>query len=217
MFSLRFFAKKAKTGRIGALSDGIFAIVMTLLVLELAVPEIPKLLAAEQLHLKLLEMWPKFAAFVLSFIMLGILWTFHHIIFQHIKLVNEKFIWINILYLMFISLIPFSTALLGEFTWLSTTAVVFYGANLLLLSLTTNLMWWYVTKNKNLLNEDVSNHEITQLKKSTGATSILLMVTIGLSFISPFIGIAVYILIVLWGIIGEVASKTYRPDEIKNK
>lgn len=215
MNSLRFFAKKAKTSRIGALSDGVFSIVMTLLVIELAVPEIPKLLAAEQLHLKLLEMWPKFAAYVLSFIMLGTLWAFHHILFQHIKRVNEKVVWVNMIYLMFIALIPFSTAMLGEYTWLTITAVVFYGANLFLLSLTTNILWWYVAKNKYLLNEDVSPAEIKQIKITTGATSILLLLTMGLSFISPYIGVAIYILIVLYGIIGELTSKTYRPESEK--
>ena len=217
MNSLRIIARAGKTDRIKALSDGVFAIVMTLLVIELAVPEVPKLLAAEQLHQKLLEMWPKFAAYALSFIMLGTLWSFHRIMIQHIRRVDERAVWVNILYLMFIALIPFSTAMLGEYTGFPTTAVVFYGANLFFIALVFNILWWYVTRNKYLLNKDVSLVVIMQIKINIGAITILYLVAIGLSFISPYIGIAIYILIILFGIVGQLASKTYRPGSEENK
>ncbi len=90
MYRLEIITREAKTSRIKALSEGLFAIVMTLLVIELAVPEVPRLLTAEQLHLKLLEMWPKFATYGLSFLTLGLMWSFRHIMFQHIKRVNES-------------------------------------------------------------------------------------------------------------------------------
>ncbi len=215
MYRLRFIARETKTSRIGALSDGVFAIVMTLLVIELAVPEVPKLLAAEQLHLKLIEMWPKFATYILSFITLGLMWSFHRIAFQHIKRVNESVIWANILYLMFVALVPFSTAILGEYTIFATTAVILWGANWILILLFYNIMWWYFTKNKHLLNKDVSPLEVMQLKINGVATIILFLVAIGLSFISPYIGIAIYILMIPSGIVSQLASKTYRPGSEK--
>ncbi len=217
MFSLRVISREAKTSRIGALSDGVFAIVMTLLVIELAVPEVPKLLAAEQLHLKLIEMWPKFATYALSFITLGLMWSFHRIMFQHIRRVNESVIWLNILYLMFVALVPFSTAILGEYSIFSTTAVVLWGANFILILLLYNITWWYVIKNKHLLNKDISPLEVMQLKINGVSSIIVFSIPIGLSFISPYIGIAIYILNVLWGIIMLIASKTYHPDSEKSK
>ena len=102
---------------------------MTILVLELTVPDIPGLFTEKQFHLKLLEMWPKFVAYAFSFIVLGLLWSFHHFIFQYIKRINYKIIWINIIFLMFIALAPFSTAMIGKYAITSTTAVVFYGTN----------------------------------------------------------------------------------------
>ena len=217
MFSLRMITREVKTSRIGALSDGVLAIVMTLLVIELVVPEVPKLLAAEQLHLKLIEMWPKFAAFVLSFITLGMFWSFHHIMFQHIKHINEKVVWINMLYLMFAALVPFSTAMLGEYTIFATIAVLLWGANIFLIMLAINALWWYVTKNKHFLNKDVSLPEIKQIKINAGVGSIVLLVTIGLSFINPYIGIAMYVLLLLWGIVVPLTSKIYHPDGEKSK
>ncbi len=212
MYRIRVIAREAKTSRIGALSDGLFAIVMTLLVIELAVPEVPKLLAAEQLHLKLLELWPKFAAYALSFIMLGILWSYHHIMFQHIRRVDGRVIWLNIFYLMFVALFPFSTAVIGEYTIFATAAVVLWGANGFLIMLVMNILLRYVLRNKRLINKDISPMEIMQLKINAGASTVLILVAIGLSFIIPYIGIAIYILLMLWAIVTLIASETYHPD-----
>ncbi len=104
-----------KPNRMEALSDGVFAIVMTLLVIELSVPLISKLKAAEELGGMLTEMWPKFLAFAVSFLVLGILWSIHHFQFHFIKRSNGMFTWINILFLLSVALIPFSTALIGEY------------------------------------------------------------------------------------------------------
>ena len=162
-------------------------------------------------------MWPKFAAYALSFIMLGMMWSFHRIMFQHIKRADERIVWINILYLMFIALIPFSTAMIGEYTGFSTTAVVFYGVNLFLITLMINITWWYVTKNKNLLNKDISPLEEIQIKINVAVAAILILVAMGLSFISPYIGIAIYILLMLWAIVTLISSETYHPDSEESK
>ena len=104
MRNIRAIGREAKTYRIEALSDAVIAIVMTILVIELAVPEVPKLLAAEQLHIKLIEMWPKFAAYLLSFLVLGTLWSFHHIMFIYTKRIDGKYTWLNILFLIWMCL-----------------------------------------------------------------------------------------------------------------
>ncbi len=217
MYRIRVITREAKTSRIEALSDGLFAIVMTLLVLELTIPEIPKLLAAEQLHLKLLELLPKFAAYVLSFLLLGTLWAYHHILFQHIRRVDGRVVWINILYLMFVAVMPFSTAILGEYSIFATSAVVLWGANGFLIMLMMNILLWYVLKNKHLINKDIRPTEIMQLKINAAASAILLLVAVGLSFISPYIGIAIYTILMLWALITLVASETYHPGSEESK
>ena len=85
MKPIRFIAIGLKPNRIEALSDGLFAIVMTLLVIELAVPVVPELLVSEKLGEALLEMWPRFLAFGISFLILGLFWFNHHIYFHFIR------------------------------------------------------------------------------------------------------------------------------------
>ena len=216
MYSLKVLAREAKISRVAALTDGVLAIVMTLLVIDL-VSEVPNLLKAGPLTLALLEMWPKFVAYALSFIMLGILWSYHHHMFQRIKHVDPKVLWINLLLLMFVALVPFSTSMLGEFKIFDNTAVVFYGSNFLLLIIGAAILWSYVSKNRKLLNDDISPEEISQFRMNAILSSSILAVAIGLSFINSYIGIMIYILLALWGIIGLVTSKIYKPESEKSK
>ncbi|MCL5770697.1 MAG: TMEM175 family protein [Actinobacteria bacterium] len=216
MKDIRTVSREAKTNRIETLSDGVFAIVMTILVLELTVPDIQDLFAEKQLGLKLLEMWPKFTAYAFSFIVLGLLWSFHHYIFQYIKRINSRIIWINIIFLMFISLLPFSTAMIGKYAILSTTAVVFYGTNCFLNILNLNILWWYVTKNSQLLINDITSREIMQIKISFGLALGLFLISIGLSFVNLYIGLIIYFLLIVWGIIATIRSKNIRLNFKKN-
>ncbi len=101
------------TDRVRSLTDGVYAIAMTILVLNFSVPQVPKrvgpLLAA------LAKMWPEFAHYGLSFVLLGIFWTIHHRQFQFIKRTDSRLLWINLFVLMFIVLIPFSTSVTSEY------------------------------------------------------------------------------------------------------
>ena len=80
-----------------------------------------------------------------------------------------------------------------------------------------NILWWYVTKNKYLLNKDISPIEIIQLKINAAASATLLLIAVGLSFISPYIGIAIYIILMLWAFVTLISSETYHPGNENNK
>lgn len=129
-----------KPSRIEALSDGIFAIVMTLLVLELHVPHV-----AGALSTALLDLWPKVLVFVISFVILAIYWTGHHIQFTFVKAANFNYTWLNILFLLAICLVPFSSALLGEYPLKQTSQLV-YGINLIFCGLLLYIAWRYAQK-----------------------------------------------------------------------
>ena len=198
-----------KPNRIGALSDGVFAIVMTLLVIELSVPMISKLNASGELGGLILEMWPKFLAFAVSFLVLGILWSIHHFQFHFIKRSNGMFTWINILFLLSVALIPFSTALIGEYHIYSKLAVIFWGINGFLCLLMLNIVWWYATKKQNLIDKEIVNNEIEpqviklfQIRIMMGTISFI--PAIALSFVNPLISIAIYGFIVIYGIIANI-------------
>jgi len=97
--------------RIEALTDGIFAIAMTLMVFDIKVAPVAHM---DQWNLRheLIQLWPRFLAYVISFVMLGVYWVGHHNQYHYIRRTDRPFLWINIFFLMGVSLIPFSTSLL---------------------------------------------------------------------------------------------------------
>ena len=193
-----------KPTRINALSDGVFAIVMTLLVIELSVPIVSKLKASEELGGMLLEMWPKFFAFAISFLILGILWFIHQNQFRYIKRSNGIFSWINIFFLMIVALVPFSTALIGEYHIYSKIAVVFYGTNGFLGMLMLNIVWWYSSKNYRLIDKKTEPKTIKQIQIRLIVSTAIFIPAIALSFVDPLISIALYVFDSLFGIIGTM-------------
>jgi uncharacterized membrane protein len=193
-----------KTSRIEALSDGVFAIVMTLLVIELVVPIVPKLRASEELGGMLLEMWPKFFAFAVSFLILGILWFIHHARFHFIKHSSSVFTWINIFFLLMVALVPFSTALIGEYHIYSKTAVIFYGVNGFLCMLMLNIIWWYASKNKRLIDKDTEPNTIKRIQISGLIPTAIFIPVIALSFVSTLASVIILVFNALFGIIGTM-------------
>lgn len=130
--------------RIEALSDGIFAVAMTLMILDIRVPEISGMLVSTELLPKLFELWPKFLVYAMSFVISGIYWVGQHNQFHYIRHSDRILLWINIFFLMFVVMIPFSTALLGRY-WQQQTALIIYGGNLIIIGLLVYTNWWYAT------------------------------------------------------------------------
>jgi uncharacterized membrane protein len=126
----REIGNEISKSRIEFLTDGLFAIVMTLLVLEITVPQLTHSeVVAGELPKRLLELWPVIYSYALSFIILGFFWINHHDQFYYIKRANRVFVWLTIFYLMSIAFVPFSTALLGEYADQQISVVV-YGINI---------------------------------------------------------------------------------------
>jgi uncharacterized membrane protein len=196
--------------RLRTLADGVFAIVMTLLVLELSVPVVKGLSKNSELLHKLAEMWPEFLIYGLSFMILGIFWVIHYTLYAEVKRYDTTLVWLNIVFLMFVSLVPFSTALVGKNGFIKVTAII-YGINMLLLF---NLGWAtfaFTTGKRRLLGEDY-DPKLTKGGRLMGLIYTLIMVpAIGIAFVNPKVSFFVYAVFVLAFIIitmlgkGEVA------------
>ncbi|MGH7886077.1 MAG: TMEM175 family protein [Thermodesulfobacteriota bacterium] len=141
--------------RIEALSDGIFAIVMTLLILEIHVPQLPSNASNVQLAPALMELLPKFFSYAVSFIALGIYWVAHHNMYHAIKRSDRMLLWLNILFFMFVSILPFTTSLLNAFGQ-TQLAPLLFGANLTIIGWVLFIQWMYVTSN-NMISELISS------------------------------------------------------------
>jgi uncharacterized membrane protein len=131
--------------RANFLSDGFFAIIMTLLILEIPVPEIETIAIAELPH-QLLELTPKFLSYFFSFYALYIYWVNHHALFQFVDKANRNMLWLNGLFLFFIALIPYVTALMGHY-YSDRFAVLCYGTILLLTSISFLLILLFAKRN----------------------------------------------------------------------
>jgi uncharacterized membrane protein len=131
--------------RLEAFSDGVFAIVITLMVFEIKIPHVDTL----QLNSALVRVLPKILAFVLSFIIIGVYWVAHHNMLFFIKSVDRTALWLNNLVLLTVALIPFPTALLGDYPYVATPAIL-YGTLLSLVNFSGLLFWLHCTKNNRL-------------------------------------------------------------------
>jgi uncharacterized membrane protein len=112
------------TNRLEAFSDGVFAVAITLLVLNLQVPQIA---VVSELVPKLGALWPKLLSYALSFVIVGIYWVAHHNTFHYIKRSDRNLLWLNILLMMRIVFIPFPTALLGQYPEQQVSVIIYAG------------------------------------------------------------------------------------------
>jgi uncharacterized membrane protein len=129
--------------RLIALSDGVFAIAITLLVLEL-VPHIAETVTGRELVRALLEMWPELVAYLLSFLVIGRFWDTHRGLFRIVHLVDNRIVWGNLAVLLWVTLIPATAALLGSH-WQEPAALVLYAADLLLATASLWGLWRYAS------------------------------------------------------------------------
>jgi uncharacterized membrane protein len=186
--------KAMTTRRLEALTDGIFAIAMTLLVLTLDLGDIASGMTQLKLHQLLLAQIPKFYNYALSFVLLAIFWILHHQQFHYIKKTNQHHLWINIFILMFVALIPFSTSLVGDYSsdWM---AELFFGGNIFILGMLFSLNWHYSTKNSRLIEGELEKRRVqlgTRRGLVTPAVSLLAIIT---AFLDPSYSPYVYLLI----------------------
>jgi uncharacterized membrane protein len=140
--------------RLAALSDGIFAVAMTLLVLDLKVPASEAIHSEHDLSRTLIALAPRLLMFAMSILTLGIFWVGQQTQLNHLERSDRSLSWIHIAFLGFVSLVPFSTALLAEFTAYR-TALLVYWLNILLLGLTLYLSWTCAAEQQ-LLKPDIS-------------------------------------------------------------
>lgn len=181
----------ADTVRLEALSDGVIAVAITLLVLDLRVP---KLEGEESLWHALTANWPSYAAYVTSFLVIGILWINHHSLFRQIRYATRGLMLANLTFLMLVVAIPFVTSLVSEYlqegNWNSKVAMATYDGLALAIALSITFLWAYVLRRPALLEPSV---DVAAARKAFPQFSIgiaVYTVLIVLAFINPVIALA---------------------------
>lgn len=200
------------TGRAETFSDGVLAIAITLLVLDLGVPA-RDALGEQSLADALGHQWPQYAAYVTSFLVIGIIWVNHHTLFRLILHVDRMLLFINLLLLLFVAAIPFTTSLLAEYLTAggsnARTAAVTYSAVMLAMSVAFGTLFIYVVRHRGLLEETV---DPTVLRASTRRfTTIglaLYAITVLVALISAPACLALHFVLALYYCFEQIRSRT---------
>lgn len=195
-------------GRLESLTDGVFAIIMTILVFNISVPELILFtegdFASERLSAKFADLWPDFLAYVISFSTLGAFWVAHHRIFRWIIYVDRPLIWINISFLMIIGLIPFSTTLLTQYLD-SQNSIFAFSFNAILAGLLIYVIYYYVKRNPDLVDKSVQ----ALIEKSSSRRIVATILTYSVAIIFSFIYLQASLFLLLLVLLPEIIPDKY--------
>ncbi len=170
--------------RIVNFSDAVFAIAITILVLDIRVPDIPPGLVSRELPGRILDLGPKFLSYVISFLVLAVYWQVHHRVFRTIRTYDKTLLWLNFVFLMTIAFLPFPTSLLGEYSE-EQISVVIYAANAAVASLLLGAISWYATWRRHLVTPDLDDETVRHHRVRGLAVPAVFLLSIPISFFSP--------------------------------
>jgi len=190
-------ARSLAKGRLEALTDGVFAIAITLLVIEIPVPSVEP---GESLARAILDQWPSYGAYTVTFFLVGAYWVNHHRMFTLLKGVNHTFLLLNVVFLMAIAIIPFPNALLAEYTLepqLRSVAAAVYGLAMLALAILFNVVWWYAGGRGRLMRDDCDDAKVRKVLNSYLIGPILYLTGVILALVQPIASLVLYFLIPL--------------------
>lgn len=180
-----------KTSRIEQFSDGVFAIVITLLVLTLQVPKVEDEKSIFDVLNALYALLPNFLSFVMSFFFVAVFWFAHHQFFHTLKYSTRTLLWLNNLFLFFITFNPFPTALLGEYPN-NPAAVIFFGFIYMITSLSFAVLRWYGWVKSDITSEDFAPDTIKRAMLRSFLQPVIYAAGILIALIETKIAIAIF-------------------------
>jgi uncharacterized membrane protein len=193
----------ADNARLNAMSDGVFSIVITLMVFSIKIPEVSAVQAAIELPGALQKMVPDFSILLLSFVVLGIYWVGHNNVFLHVLHHDRLMLWMNIFFLLSVALIPFPAALLIRYGD-AQISVILYALNLLVGGVLLDLIWAYATYNRHLMCDSVQPKLIRSFHVRILTGPAIYAVAIGVSFFSLLAAKVLFAIAILYYLVPTV-------------
>jgi uncharacterized membrane protein len=200
----RSYGGGTDAGRTISFSDAVIAIAITLLALDLKVPQVSESSASADLPRALLELWPNLFSFILSFWIIGSYWLAHRRISQLVGAYDRRMVLINLLFLMWIVLMPFSTALVGEYEH-QQLPVVIYAVHNILTSLTLTWLWRHAIRDGRLVEANLDPSLVRHSNVRSLVVQGVFLLSIGISFISVDAARLSWVLI--WPLTGPVLQR----------
>ena len=181
--------------RVEALSDGLFAVAMTILVLGFKLPSLPSTAPNIQVAPAILALWPALITYAVAFIGIGVYWILHHMVFHAVRVVDGILVWLNILFFLFMTVLPFSVQLVDQFPRAQVTPVLL-GANLALAGWLLYAQWLYVLSHPRLLVEHFPNWYRQSVGLRVTVAPVAATLTTLICFWSVSTSLAIYALLV---------------------
>jgi uncharacterized membrane protein len=182
--------KRTDSRRVLALSDGVFAVAITLLVLAIQLPDLPPTRSLMTLNTRLLQsllaLGPTVLGYIISFLVVGAYWRAHRHVFRHIKRYDTAFLTLNLLLLLSVSFLPLPTSVIGRYPG-SWVAVVFYALCLALTGVITFLLWWYASRAYRLIDAHLEKSIIRYYDIRFLIPPAIFLLSIGLAFVNIFL------------------------------
>jgi uncharacterized membrane protein len=177
--------------RIVFFSDAVMAIVITLLVIDLKLPEMPTAVASTELPARLAELTPRFISFVISFTVVAVYWSSHHRYFGYIKRYDGRLILLNFVFLLFVALMPFVASLLGQYGSLP-LGVILYGLAVAATGLAIGAIWWYASYHHRLVDDTLDPGFIRGRSLVALVVPLVFMVSVPFAFLSPYLTLVIW-------------------------
>ncbi|WP_254764619.1 TMEM175 family protein [Natrinema marinum] len=155
--ALPFRPESEETDRLITLSDGVIAIAITLLVLEISVPTVPDGTTAAVVPDLVAEQWPEFVGYALSFLVIGLYWTLHRRVFAHVERHDRGVLWLNLLFLLLVAFVPYATSVFVAYP--NGFGIAFYAGVLALTGFSLALLWGHVSR-KRLLEAGLTSRTV---------------------------------------------------------
>ncbi len=188
--------------RLSAFSDGVFAFAITLLVLTIRIPHPTDADAGAGLWTLLTQQWRNYLAFVLSFMLVGINWANHRVMFSKFARSSHALVWLNLFYLMVgVAFMPIPTAILGD--WIENpqnqvVAAVFYGAASIVGGIAFNMVWWYGAYAGKLTFPGLTAGERRAHTIAWGIAPLVVVTLTAIAFVNPMLAMAGYVAIIVF-------------------
>jgi uncharacterized membrane protein len=183
-----------------AFSDGVFSIIITLLVLDLRVPRLATLHGVS-LGAALLDQWPSYLAFVLSFLQVGVVWANHHTMFHYIHRTDHKLLVYNLLLLLGVAMLPFTTAVFSEYIRGNDAqrrlAAQIYSGALMFVGVVFNVIWQHAL-NAGLVHPRADPHRLYALRRHWLLVPVLYAAAYAFAFVNVYVSVAMYVLLLFY-------------------
>jgi TMEM175 potassium channel family protein len=179
------------TARLETFADGVLAIAITLLILEVKVPHVE----GRALGSALLHQWPSYAGFLVSFLTIGIIWVNHHHMFKLIGRSNHAFLMLNVVFLMTICILPWPTALIADYVRDPegrVVATVVYGGVMTSVAVMFNLVWRYASTNSRLLVTKIADEALAKMNRNYLAGPLIYGTATILAFVVPYVSLGIF-------------------------